>query len=298
MVSKPLVSIAIPTYNRADKYLKQAIQASLSQTCREIEIIISNNYSSDNTEEVVGGFTDPRIRYFRQSQNIGYTRNYTFCMEQARGPYFLLLPDDDLIDRDFIEMCLKGVNYETNIGLIRTGTRVINNKGEVIGEYPNRVVGLPTLEFFLGWFAGKTSPYTCSTLFNTRRLREVGGFTSKHNLFHDLTAEFTIAARFGRVDICDIKASFRKHFEDVTHAAKVGNWCEDALQLMDLMCDLLPEKKELLKAKGMPFLAYLNYNRAMAVRSTWRRIAAYFIVFSKFGFRYLPARHQLTHKIW
>src|SRR3972149_139084 len=124
MLSKthPLITIAIPTYNRADLYLKQAIQCALNQTYSNVEIIISDNCSMDNTETVVKNFKDPRIRYFRQEKNIGGNNNFNFCLERAKGEYFLLLMDDDLIDSDFIETCMKGVNYDINIGIIRTGT--------------------------------------------------------------------------------------------------------------------------------------------------------------------------------
>lgn len=295
--AKPLISIGIPTYNRANGYLKQAIQASIKQNYPEIEIIVSDNCSNDNTQEVVRGFEDPRIRYIRQSENIGMNNNFNYCVQQARGAYSLLLPDDDLIDEDFIDICMKNANFDLDIGIIRTGTRLINEKNGVIAEYPNRVVGLSTLDFFLGWFTGKTAPYMCSTLFNTRRLKEIGGFHSKHNLFQDVGAEVKLAAHYGRVDIYDVKASFRKHSEELTHSAKVSGWCEDSLELLDLICELMPENKELIIARGMPFLAYICYNRTRAVKSTVKRTLAILTVFKKFHYKYYPTRQQLTHKI-
>lgn len=297
MDSLPLVTIAIPTYNRANGYLRQAIRAALSQTYPEIEIIISDNCSTDNTGEIVKEYKDSRIRYFRQGHNIGMNNNFNFCIEKARGKYFLLLPDDDLIDSDFIDVCMKSAKYDTRYGLIRTGVRRINAQGIMIAESLNKVVGLSFTEFILGWFDGKTSPYLCSTLFNTKMLQNIGGLNSKHNLFQDVCAEVKLAAQFGRVDIPDIKASFRKHTDEASHASKVGNWCEDSLELLDLICDLVPEKREIVRAKGMHFLAYFNYNRARSVKSPWERLSSYFIVFRKFRFRYFPARHQLTYKV-
>ena len=120
--SLPLVSIAIPTYNRANGYLREALQASLGQSYPAIEIIVSDNFSSDNTEEVVRSYSDSRIRYFRQSENIGANNNFNFCLDQSRGAYFLLLPDDDLIDRDFIDVCIRAANYNTNIGITESFT--------------------------------------------------------------------------------------------------------------------------------------------------------------------------------
>ena len=93
-------------------------------------------------------FADPRIRYFRHAENIGPTNNWNFCLNEARGSYFLLLHDDDLIDHDFIDVCMKAANYSTDIGIIRTGTRIIDSQGGVVHTYTNDAAGLSTEEFF------------------------------------------------------------------------------------------------------------------------------------------------------
>lgn len=293
----PLVTIGIPTYNRADGFLKETLASAVSQTYMNLEVIVSDNCSPDNTGEVVRSFTDPRIRYLRQTENIGANNNFNFLLRQAKGAYFQLLQDDDLIDPDFVEAGMKAVDYRSDVGLIQTGTRVIDSGGCVVAELPNRVAGPSTEDFFRGWFASRTAPYLCSTLFNTAGLRELGGFGSRHNLFQDVVAEVKLAARFGRVGVGDVKASFRKHGGEMTFAAKVGHWCEDSLELLGLMCELLPEKEVLLKTEGLPFLARLNYNRAGAVESPWRSLSAYFMVFRKFGWRYLPPGDHLLSLI-
>lgn len=295
----PLITIAIPTYNRANLYLEQAIECALNQTYPNIEIIISDNCSTDDTETVVKNFNDPRIRYFRQEKNIGGNNNFNFCIKQAKGEYFLLLMDDDLIDSDFIETCMKGVNYDSNVGVIRTGTRIIDSQGTIIHEYPNMVGGLTLDEFFRGWFAYKTTLYLCSTLFNTVRLKEVGGFQSKKNLFQDVIAEAKLAARYGRLDIQNVKASAREHASKNTIAAIVSDWCEDSLDLLNLMCELVPkESKTLIRNEGMFFFSKINYSRARAVKSPIKRFIAYVTVFKKFNYRYPPSIKHLFYSIY
>lgn len=295
----PLITIAIPTYNRADNYLKQAIQCAINQTYSNVEIIISDNCSTDNTEAVVKNFKYPRIRYFRQEKNIGGNNNFNFCIEQAKGEYFLLLMDDDLIDSDFIETCMRGVNYDVNVGIVRTGTRIIDSQGTIIQECPNMVGGLSTEEFFRGWFAYKTTLYLCSTLFNTKRLRKIGGLKSKHNLFQDDIALVQLAARFGRADVQDIKASAREHASKNTFAALVSDWCEDSHDLLDLMCELVPkESKTLIRSEGMYFFSKINYSRARAVKSPMRRFISYITVFKKFNYRYPPSINHLFYPMY
>jgi glycosyltransferase involved in cell wall biosynthesis len=234
----PLVTIGIPTFNRADQYLKEAIESAVKQTYPNLEIIVSDNCSSDDTGQIVESFNNSRIRYHRHDKNIGGNANFNFCLKQAKGAFFLLLHDDDLIDNDFIETCINAIGDRHEIGIVRTGTREIDQNGNVLIESPNTVDGLSNEELYRQWFAWKTSLYLCSTLFNTRRLIEIGGFQSKHNLFQDVLAEFQVAARHGRIDIFDVKASFRKHPGAETLASEVDAWCEDSAFLLDSICTL------------------------------------------------------------
>jgi glycosyltransferase involved in cell wall biosynthesis len=288
--SLPLVTIGIPTYNRANGYLRECIESAINQTYQSIEIVVSDNCSTDETEALVSGIADSRIRYFRHRRNIGANKNFNYCLEQARGDYFLLLHDDDLIDPDFVECCMEGANYQKGIGLIRTGTRLIDSTGQTINEVPNDVIGLSTEDFFLAWFCNKTSLYLCSTLFETEYLKAICGFQSKHNLFQDVVAEVRLAAIHGRLDIKDIKASFRKHEGEMTVAVKVKHWCEDSLDLLDLMCDLAKERKTLIRKKGLEFFSNLNFRRAMAVSSPLGRFEALLTVLNKFDYRYFIFR--------
>jgi len=287
--SYPLVSIGIPTYNRADNYLRQALESAINQTYPNLEIIVSDNCSPDDTEAVVRRYSDPRIRYFRQSENIGPNNNFNFCLEQARGVYFLLLQDDDMIDTDFVATCMEAAGYAPNAGIIRTGTRVIDAEGNVLRESPNRVGGLSTTEFFRGWFRGRTALYLCSTLFNTKRLREIGGFCSPHNLFQDVVAEVQLAAKFGRVDVYEVKASFRKHDLERTFFSKVSRWCEDSRFLLDLMCDLVPEDQvSAVKRDGARYFSRMNYNLASKTPSLVERWITYWTIYRTFDYRYPP----------
>jgi glycosyltransferase involved in cell wall biosynthesis len=282
---RPLVTIGISTYNRAEGYLRQALRSAVGQTYPNLEIIVSDNCSTDDTGAVVAGFADARIRYFRQSANIGANNNFNFCLSQARGSYFLLLHDDDLIDQDFVEACIDTVNGDTTVGVIRTGTRVIDGTGFVLHEAFNRTGGLSTADFFLGWFSGDTALYLCSTLYNTRGLQNIGGFRSRTNLFQDVVATVQLAARQGRADVYDVKASFRRHEANSGSAARIKHWCEDSLFLLDLMCELAPERQALIRSKGLLFLCNGNYRRASRASN---RLRAYLTVYSAFGYRRSP----------
>jgi glycosyltransferase involved in cell wall biosynthesis len=286
---RPLVTIGIPTYNRARGNLKLALQSAIDQTYPNIEIIVSDNCSDDDTESIVCEFSDSRIRYFRQSHNIGANSNYNFCLEQAKGDYFLLLHDDDMIDPDLVETCINAARDNITIGIIRTGTRLINGTGDILAERPNCVDGFSTSDFFLGWMEGKTPFYFCSTLFNTLKLKEIGGLSTKKNLYEDVVAGVKLAALYGRIDVYDIKASFRIHAGNKGSTHTTMDWCEDGLYLLDTMCNLVCYKKRaLIKHKGMYYFCKRNYRRASSIQSLSNRFITYVIIARKFNYAYSP----------
>lgn len=287
-MTSPLVTIGIPTYNRGHGYMREALESALAQTYPNLEIIVADNCSSDGTGEVVASYADPRIRYFRHEPGIKPNDNLNFCLHQAQGAYVLLLHDDDKIDPDFVAACMRGLDSEAETGIIRTGVRTIDPKGNLTGEVPNRAGGLSTADYFLAWFEGKTSFYMCNTLHNTRRLKEIGGLRSKHNLFQDDVAAFTLAARYGRVDVPDVKSNYRVHSGALTKVERIADWCEDSLELLAVMCELAPEKKDEIRKRGMRYLARVNYARASSIRAFGRRLSAYLLVFRMFGCRYPP----------
>ncbi len=280
--TKPLVTIGIPTYNRADDYLRQTLESALNQTYHNLEVIVSDNCSPDNTEAVVRSYTDLRIRYFRQTRGLKPNDNFNFCLKQAKGSYFLLLHDDDVIDKDFVEICMKAANYSTDIGIIRTGIRLIDSSGKELWKEQNPCGGLSTEEFIKAFLARKMCMFLCGSLFNTKRLKEIGGFYSEYLLWQDVHTELQLAARFGRADVPDVKASMRKHFSATTYNVDISEWVEDSIFLLNALCDLSSEKESIIRKQGMQYFAEHNYMIADEIKSPAKRFIAYLIVFKKF----------------
>ena len=285
----PLVSIGIPTYNRAGSYLKHALRSAVRQTYENIEIIVSDNCSSDSTESVVKEFGDSRISYYRQKENIGPVNNRNFCLEQAHGKYIVMLLDDDLIDDDFVATCMDAVRHHEP-GVILTGVREIDSKGNVISACHNTVGGYSTADFILGWFDRKLPLYLCSTVFNTNRLKELGGIHSKTNRYDDVVAYVQLAAKYGRVDVFDIKASFRRHGGNIGGATHYSAWCEDSLYLLDVMCTVVPEHAAIIRERGMSYFCFRNYSRVAGIKSPIKRLHAYLTVYRTFGYNYSPIK--------
>lgn len=120
---KPFFTIAITTYNRA-QLLKLAIESVLKQTFHNYEILILDNASIDNTQEIVKIYQSKsnKIRYIRQSYNVGHPKNYRKCFYEARGKYLFTLSDDDMILRkDTLYKLHQYIDQFNNPGFIKIG---------------------------------------------------------------------------------------------------------------------------------------------------------------------------------
>ncbi len=121
-MSKPLVSICIPTYNRASM-VGDAIQSALDQTYSPIEVLVVDNASGDNIEEVIKTFHDPRLKFVKNEKNLGLFGNFNRCIELAQGKYIHILHSDDWIDPDFTQTC--SCFLESNPDVVMTFTSLI-----------------------------------------------------------------------------------------------------------------------------------------------------------------------------
>jgi glycosyltransferase involved in cell wall biosynthesis len=117
--SMPLVSVCIPTYNRADR-LRRAVENLLGGTYSNLEIIISDNASPDHTQKVCAELCERNssIRYFRHPVNQGPTKNFEYARSQARGKYFLWHGDDDYLGAGYIKACVAELEKDSSLILV------------------------------------------------------------------------------------------------------------------------------------------------------------------------------------
>ena len=122
-LTKPEISLCVPTFNRGP-YLDYLLRHLFEQTPSvnlEYEILISNNASSDNTNEIVAKWSDKLpIKYFEQEKNIGAMENTSFLFKQAVSEFLVYLADDDLIDLTELKNCLQQIQSRPNVGIAYT----------------------------------------------------------------------------------------------------------------------------------------------------------------------------------
>jgi glycosyltransferase involved in cell wall biosynthesis len=139
-MSQPLVSVIIPTYNRAE-FLREAIQSVLAQTYTNFELLILDNCSPDHTPEVVAEFDDARIKYLRHQCNIGGIANWIYGMHWAREISFpfsgtTIFIDPISLNRELkhsnvfpvLMPCFRAMNYVTKMEALHLNPHSIRIK--------------------------------------------------------------------------------------------------------------------------------------------------------------------------
>lgn len=114
-MSKTDISIIVPIYN-TEKYLNKCLDSLINQSKKELEFILINDGSKDNSEEIIKEYKDERIKYYKnKNQGIGKTRN--FGIEKATGKYLMFLDSDDYLEKDACELLYKKAEKE-NLDLV------------------------------------------------------------------------------------------------------------------------------------------------------------------------------------
>jgi len=297
-MTPPLFSIAIPTYNRAQGYMPVALASAVAQSFQDLEILVSDNCSTDDTDAVVASFDDPRIRYVKHETNLGPAGNFKFCIEAAKGHYFLLLHDDDTIDADFVSTCVQAIQGRLDFGMIRVGTRIIDQNGNTLEEHPNRSQGDGVEPFLEDWLSGRSALYMCSTVFNRQALLDVGGFVSRKNLWNDVVAEVRIADRYPRMEIAAVRASFRRHGDNRGNVAERLDWADDSLYLLDVIGEVVKKNRDQLLTTARMYLCRTNYRYiGDMIGSRPERIKLYFKVDRMFGHCCPPFRELFIKRL-
>lgn len=131
------VSVGIPTYNRAAT-LGRAIESVLAQTHRDLKLVISDNGSDDETQEMCERYAaaDHRVRYMRKPRNVGPTANFNTLFRECRGDYVQLLSDDDWLDHDYVQLCLSELR-DTGRALVAGTAKYYDADGNHVADGVN-----------------------------------------------------------------------------------------------------------------------------------------------------------------
>lgn len=124
VLRSPVVSIGLPTFN-GYATISKTLRSLWLQDYPNLEIIVSDNFSSDNTRELFSAITKdhPEVKYFRQEKNIGLVPNFKFVLQKASGDFFMWIADDDELEagiiKKYVEFLMTYPEYSLVSGQIK-----------------------------------------------------------------------------------------------------------------------------------------------------------------------------------
>jgi Glycosyl transferase family 2 len=239
-----LVTVAVTTHNRS-ALLKRALAGAMAQTWPRLEIVVSDDASTDDTQQVMAAIVDPRVRYARIEKGVGIAGNFQNALDHARGELFMILNDDDELEPEAIEKlarCFfdppKGVAAKQVVlswcpCKVQDGER---NVRYVTGGGP---AVEPGIDLVTGLFDGVRGPRYCGILVRTRIAAEIG-FRREHGGIPDVGNWTRICVRGGLV--CCVNeplARYTAHNNSETGTAPAKAWqlAGEAI-VRDLLADL------------------------------------------------------------
>lgn len=215
----PLVSICLPIYN-GQKYLVAAIESILGQSCRDFELLIADDGSTDGSAEICERFAqaDNRIRYWLNEKRLGLFGNYNRCIEQATGELIKPFAQDDLLEPASLEKLSGALLAHPEVALVSSARQVIDESGlctyvrkpfPVAMMIPAREVLTFNLISLNNW-VGEPS----TVMF---RKKDAGrGFDENYYHYGDIEYWFRILEAGSYYFVEDVLCSFRRHIDSQT----------------------------------------------------------------------------------
>lgn len=234
MKNKPLVSIGIPAYK--SRYLARAIDSILVQTYTNIEIIIVNDCSPQNIDEIIKQYDDKRIHYFINGKNVGANdpgENWNICLKYAKGDFFCLLCDDDTYEPTFIEEMLNLSEQYPDCNVFHSNVKVMNMQNKIIQEFPKFPSWESCSDYIINRSKGLRKQTISEWLYRRKPIVNLGGY---ENLPLAWGSDYLTIMKFainGGIASTDKQlVAFRRSNENITMTF-IGN-CEKKIYALSL----------------------------------------------------------------
>jgi glycosyltransferase involved in cell wall biosynthesis len=205
----PRVSVVMPTYN-GERFLRPAIESILHQTFRDLELILIDDGSTDNTPRILEEFNDERIVVLRNERNLGIAGATNRGLAAARGEYVALQDHDDVSLPHRLRTEIEFLTAHVEIAVVGSAATLIDDDGTAYADFP-----LPCDEIDIKWrllFAGDAFHYT-SILVRRNALLEIGGYSEDPAFrFAEAYDPFSrIAIRHRVANLPEVLVLWRRH---------------------------------------------------------------------------------------
>jgi glycosyltransferase involved in cell wall biosynthesis len=183
-MSSPVVSVCLPTYNYA-RFLPRAVESVLGQTFGDLELLVYDDASSDETVEVMQPYlADERVTFVRHEQNQGLFANFNQVIEHARGRYVKYLCADDWLDERYLEFTVPLLEKDDGLVMATTAHWLVDVDGQLIGDQRGpwgegpRVPAATVAAVLAEW--GNVVGMPTNTLIRRDALSQVNGFDGQY----------------------------------------------------------------------------------------------------------------------
>ncbi len=243
MISNPLVSILIPTYNRAN-YLCWAIDSALAQTYRNIEIIVHDDASTDDTPQILTKYrSNPRIRLIRTRTNHSMIGGWNYIQSKAKGEYIKFLGSDDLLEPNCVSELIRAMTRYPQASLITSRRKFIDQDGKIVktlgfGHKDMVVDGPEHAHWILTSIRENKIGEPAAVLYRTKLVKQAGGFDPTFSQFADFEYWLRLLQFGDLVYVHKSLCSFRSHESSNTSAAvRDGRFITEIFELIDKYYD-------------------------------------------------------------
>jgi glycosyltransferase involved in cell wall biosynthesis len=240
------VSICIPTYN-SGKFISQTIESVLKQTFQDYELIVCDNLSTDETEEVCRKFTDSRFRYVRFEEFVGQAENWNRALAQANNEYVILLHSDDILLPTYLEKAVKVLDENEDVGLVHCAVQHIDETGKTLDlqqlydeDFIDREEKLLRKLLLEGCAVNPVG-----VLVRKKVYEKIGNFTDKIVWGVDAHQWTRIALNFPVAYLAEMLALYRQHTNSGTSGVmKTGRYGSDEKWMMEDIFKQVPLERD------------------------------------------------------
>jgi glycosyltransferase involved in cell wall biosynthesis len=213
---RSLVSIVLPVHNGA-RFLAESIESCLSQTHRQIELIIVDDCSTDDTATIISFYEkqDDRLRAFRNEANRGLPETLNVGFSKARGDLLTWTSDDNVYDSEAIAYMAQQLHTYPDVGFVYCGSRLIDESGRV-----TKVVWNPSPS----WLE-RYNPVGACFMYRREVMEAVGAYRSEYRLVEDYDYWIRIAKLFLVKHCSEVLYSYRSHDRSLTSQHR-ARWAE------------------------------------------------------------------------
>lgn len=257
-----MISVALPVVKT--KFLRYALESILNQSYHDFELIVVNNGSPEDVDEILKDYKDPRIIYIKHEKMLPIIENWNRCLSYAKGEYFVLFSDDDIYEKDFLKEMTTLARKYTDVDIFHVRVKVIDENNN-IAYYTASCPEYETVAEFI-WHRLKSyrMHYAPDFMCRTETLRRVGGFVDFPNAWgSDDATWISVANENGIVASSKALCNWRQSGMNLSRRGSVSikleavkaytNWLiyfiENKLQIQENERELLKEIKRIISQR-------------------------------------------------